>query len=91
MLTQSMAQSQVYIPLIFQNVCEEVPGMFGAHRPLGVRDESSGQRVPCHVLCMCGVRGSTHEGERVCHQTGSAVLPPGLREGSGNAAGVRPR
>jgi hypothetical protein len=37
------------------------------------------------------VRGSTHEGERVRHKAGSAVLSPGLREGGGDAAGVRPR
>lgn len=87
MLTLSMASST----LISQDVCEEVPGMFGANWSIGIRDESSGQCVPCHVLCMCGMRGSTHEGERVRHQTGSAVLPPGLREGGGDAAGVRPR
>lgn len=64
--------------LIFQDVRQKVPGVLGAHRPHRIRDASSGQRVPCHVLCMCGVRGSTYEGQRVRHQAGSAVLSAGL-------------
>jgi hypothetical protein len=77
--------------VILQDVCEKVPGMFGTYRTDGVCDASSGQRVSCHVLCVCGVRSSTHERQRVRHQTGTAVLSPGLREGGGDAAGVRPR